>query len=180
MQNNIIDSQKIIDHLKNNLTSIRTGRVTSSVLDIIEVEAYGTNMKIIELATVTVPEPTQLMITPFDKSLIPNIAKAITTSNLGVSPSDDGAGIRLNFPPLTTESRAQKVKEVGKELEESRIMMRSVRQDILKTEKRKKENDEISEDELKNFETQLQKEIDELNKKLQEIAKHKEDELMTV
>lgn len=180
MSYEIINGSKVREHLQNKLTGIRTGRVNASALDPIEVEAYGTKMKIIELATVTAPEPAQLMITPFDKSMIPNIAKAINNSNLGVNPNDDGAGIRLSFPPLTEETRAIKAKEVGKELEEARIMLRSMRQDLLKAEKRKKENDEISEDDLNRFEKQLQTEVDNLNKELQEMAKKKEEEIMTV
>ena len=180
MSYDIINGAKVIEHLKNNLAGIRTGRVNASALDPLEVEAYGTKMKIIELATVTAPEPAQLMITPFDKSMIPNIAKAIKNSNLGVNPNDDGAGIRLSFPPLTEETRAQKAKEVGRELEEARIMLRSMRQDLLKAEKRKKEDDEIGEDDLNRFEKQLQNEVDALNKELQEMARHKEEEIMKV
>lgn len=180
MSYNIINGQKVVDHFNHHLVGIRTGRVNINVLDPLNVEAYGSQMKVKELATVTSPEPTQLLITPFDKTMIQPIAIAIQNSNMGVNPVDDGAGIRLNFPPLTEETRAQKAKEVGKELEEARIMMRSMRQDLIKSQKRKKENDEISEDDLKRFESNLQKEVDELNKELQEIAKQKEDDIMKV
>ena len=180
MSYNYIQGDKVLDHFKTKLVGIRTGRVNANVLDPINVEAYGANMKIKEIATVTVPEPAQLMITPFDKSLIPSIVAAIQNSNLGVNPNDDGAGVRLAFPPLTEETRKAKTKEVGKELEEARIMLRSMRQDLIKTQKRKKENDEISEDELNRFENNLQKEVDQLNKELQEMAKHKEEEIMTI
>jgi ribosome recycling factor len=176
----ILNATKILDHLHAKLSSIRTGRVNANVLNTLDVEAYGTKMKVFELATVTVPEPAQLMITPFDKTLVKNIATAVQNSNLGVTPQDDGAGVRLNFPPLTEETRLLKTKEVGKELEETRIMLRSVRQDLMKNEKRKKENEEISEDDLKRFETNLQREVDELNKELQEIAKKKEVEIMSI
>lgn len=180
MSYSLLNATKILEHLQTKLSGIRTGRVSASILDSLEVEAYGANMKIVEIATVTAPEPAQLMITPFDKSLIPNIAKAINNSNLGVNPNDDGAGIRLSFPPLTEETRAVKAKEVGKELEEARIMLRSYRQDLMKAKKREKEADEISEDDLNRFEKQLQTEVDALNKELQELAKKKEAEIMTV
>lgn len=176
----VIDGDKVIQHLESKLSSIRSGRVNSTVLEPITVEAYGSGMKIIELATITAPEPSQLMITPFDKALIPNIVAAIQNSNLGVNPVDDGAGVRLSFPPLTEETRAIKAKEVGKELEEARIMMRSMRQDLLKSKKRAQDNDEISEDELRRFEKELQKEVDELNSNLQNTAKNKEGEIMSL
>jgi ribosome recycling factor len=176
----LISGGKILDNFKTKISSIRTGRVNSSVLDNVLVEAYGSHMSIKEIATVTAPEPTQLLITPFDKSLISAIEKAITQSNLGSNPNSDGAGIRLVFPPLTAESRAIKAKEVGKDLEEAKIAVRNQRQDLLKHEKRRQENDEISEDELRGFETDLQKEVDAINKELEVIGKAKEDEIMKI
>jgi ribosome recycling factor len=180
MAYNILPAQKIIDSFKKTLSSMRTGRVNATVLENILVDAYGTKMHIHEIATINVPENSQLLITPFDKSLNNGIEKAINDSNLGVNPVNDGAGIRLNFPPLTEETRKLRVKEVYKNLEEARIASRNVRQDLLKTEKNKKENSEISEDELRQFETSLQKEIDNLNKELEEIAKNKEAEILKV
>ena len=156
----ILPAQKIIDSYKKSLASMRTGRVNASILENILVEAYGSKMHIHEIATINVPEPSQLLITPFDKSLNNSIEKAIIESNLGVNPVNDGAGIRLMFPPLTEETRKLRVKEIYKELEESRIASRNVRQDLLKTQKNLKENNEISEDELKRFELDLQKEMD--------------------
>jgi ribosome recycling factor len=135
-------------------------------------------MKINELATVTIPESTQLLITPFDKSVNSSIAKAITDSNLGVNPVDDGAGIRLNFPPLTEESRKEKAKIVNKLLEESKVEVRKERQDILKKIKHQKDEGEIGEDEMKRLEDELQKETEKTNKDLEALAKKKEDELM--
>jgi ribosome recycling factor len=180
MSYNILPAQKIIDSFKKSLSSMRTGRVNATVLENILVDAYGSKMHIHEIATINVPENSQLLITPFDKSLNNAIEKAINDSNLGVNPVNDGAGIRLNFPPLTEETRKLRVKEVYKNLEEARIASRNVRQDLLKTEKNKKENSEISEDELRQFETSLQKEIDTLNKELEEIAKNKEAEILKV
>jgi ribosome recycling factor len=180
MEYKLVNQEKILEHLHSKLSNIRTGRVNSSILDTILVEAYNTKMHIIEIATVSTPEPAQLLITPFDKSLIPAIQKAISNSNLGVNPGDDGVGIRLNFPPLTQEARLVRIKEVGQILEESKISLRTNRQDLLKSKKRQFENDEISEDELKRFEIDLQKEVDFLNKELEQTAKNKEVDLMKI
>lgn len=173
-------AERIVEDFQLKLKSIRTGRVNANVLDNIEVEAYGTRMHIKELATVTSPEPAQLMITPFDKGILNEIEKKIRESNLGVNPVNDGAGLRLNFPPLTEENRKNKVKEVNKLLEEARILVRGHRTDILKNEKKSKEEGQVTEDELKRFEESLQKDVDQLNKKLDEIAKIKQDELMKI
>jgi ribosome recycling factor len=137
-------------------------------------------MHIVEIATVTVPEPGQLWITPFDKSLNTAIEKAISQANVGANPTNDGAGIRLTFPPMTEENRKSRVKEIGQLLEEAKISLRGNRQDLLKSKKHAKEEGEISEDELKRFETELQVEVDLLNKKLEELAKQKEEEVMKI
>jgi len=173
-----LDSNKILDHFQRQLSVIRTGLVNASVLDHITVVAYGSKMKIVEIAAITKPEPSQLMITPFDKGLISGIAKAIRESNLGINPADDGAGIRLVFPPLTEENRKNRIKEVTIELENTKIVVRNERQSILKQFKQQKEQSEISEDELKKAETEVQKEVEILNAKLEEISKNKEAELM--
>jgi len=159
---------------------MRTGRVNAAVLENIYVEAYGSKMHVHEVATINIPEPSQLMITPFDKSINNAIEKAIIDSNLGISPVNDGAGIRLMFPPLTEETRKQRVKEIGKLLEESKIAIRNIRQDLLKTQKNLKDSGDLSEDELKRFELELQKEVDQLNKDLESICNDKEAELMKI
>lgn len=176
----LFPAQKIIDNLKKHLSSMRTGRVNAAVLENIYVEAYGSKMHIHEIATINVPEPTQLLITPFDKGLNNAIEKAITDSNLGVNPVNDGAGIRLVFPPLTEETRRLRVKEISKLLEESKISVRNIRQDLLKVQKNLKDSGDISEDELKRFELELQKEIDQINKELESISNDKEAEIMKI
>lgn len=180
MNYNLLHAHKHIESFRSKLAVIRAGRVNSSVLDNVLVEAYDSHMHIKELATISIPEPSQIMITPFDKSLLKNLEKAITDSNLGVNPNNDGAGIRLVFPPLTEETRKQKTKEVDAMLEESRIGVRVMRQDTLKEQKHKQENDEISEDELRRFEADLQKEVDSLNKELEDAAKAKKLEITTL
>lgn len=174
--------KEILLKLKTTLATIRTGSINSSVLDSIEVyvPSYGMNMKISELATVTVPEPMQLMITPFDKKILPNIEKAISDSNLGVNPNNNGVGIRLIFPPMTEERRKQfcvKIKAFG---DESKVEVRMARQKLLNEQKKLKESSEISEDELKRFETNLQKEVDNMNGEIDEIIKNKTVEIMKI
>jgi ribosome recycling factor len=175
-----LNSTKILDHFHYSLSGIRTGRTNSSVLDAIKVEMYGSKMAIKELASISQPEPTQLLISVFDKSANKAISKAIVESNLGVNPVDDGIGIRLNFPPLTEETRKKLAKSTSVIAEETKVIIRNNRQDILKSWKKEKEDSIISEDELKKLETELQKEVDALNKEVESIAKKKEDDILKV
>jgi ribosome recycling factor len=176
----LLPGAQIIDRLVKKIASIRTGSVNSSILENVFVEAYGSKMHFEELATITKPEPTQLMITPFDKSVLNSMYKAILDSNLGINPVNDGAGLRLNFPPLTEETRRIKVKEINQLAETAKIELRQTRQDLIKT-KRKEETDGfISESELTIFESSMQKEVDELNKEIEAVVKAKEVELMKI
>lgn len=173
-----LPATKLKEILKEKLNSIRTGRVNSTILDAILVDAYSSKMHINEIATITSPEAGQLLITPFDKSILSSIEKAITLSTLGVNPVNDGAGIRLVFPPLTEENRKARIKDISLYLEESKIAMRNSRQDILKKIKRQKEEGELSEDMAKREETKLQLEVDALILEFEEMTKAKEAELM--
>jgi ribosome recycling factor len=180
MNYSYLPAQTIIDKFREKLSGLRTGRVNSSILDSILVDAYGSKMRFVEIATVTIPAPAQLMITPFDKSLLPAMDKAIVDSNVGVSPVNDGAGLRLNFPPMTEETRKQRLKEVGVLLEEMIVSIRGNRQDVLKKLKHQKEEGELSEDELRREETDIQKEVESLTAELKAIAKAKETEILKV
>jgi ribosome recycling factor len=175
-----LNSTKILDHLHHSLSGIRTGQANSGVLDSIMVEMYGSKMAIKELASISQPEPTQLLVSPFDKSAIKAIVKAITESNLGINPVDDGVGIRLNFPALTEETRKKLAKTASILAEEAKVSVRNNRQDVLKGWKKEKEDSLISEDELKKLETELQKEVDSLNKEVEAIAKKKEEDILKV
>jgi len=170
----LIPAQKIKDFLSHKLQSIHSGRVSPATLDPILVEVYGTKLSVKELATITLPEPAQLLVTPFDRSTLPAIEKAIKESNLGVNPINNGAGLRLVFPPLTEETRKARLKEVKKLLEEAKIYLRQERQELLKSKKKDKDEGLLSEDEFKQFEKSLQQEVDSLNQELELIAKHKE------
>lgn len=175
-----LNSTKILDHLHHSLSGIRTGRANSGMLDPIMVEMYGSKMAIKELASISQPEPTQLLISAFDKSANKAIVKAITESNLGINPVDDGIGIRLNFPALTEETRKKLAKSANVLAEEAKVSVRNNRQDILKGWKKEKEESLISEDELKKLETELQKEVDSLNKEIEAVAKKKEEDILKV
>jgi ribosome recycling factor len=178
--NTLLNRTKILEHYNKALGSIRTGSVNSSVLDHIFVDAYGSKMKIIEVATVNKPESSKLVITPFDKNLNATIAKAVLEANIGVNPVDNGAGVILNFPPLTEETRKLRVKDLKKEEENIKIVVRQERQNLMSKSKKDKEAGELSEDELKRFENDLQKEVENLNKEIEGITKKKEEELMKV
>jgi ribosome recycling factor len=174
----LLNSVKILEHYNKTLGTIRTGSVNSSILDHVLVEAYGSKMKIIEVATVNKPESAKLIVSPFDKNLCAPIAKAILDANIGVNPVDNGAGVILNFPPLTEETRKIRVKELKKEEESIKITVRQERQNLISKAKKEKENGELSEDELKRFEQDVQKEVENLNKEIESITKKKEEELM--
>lgn len=175
-----LDGNNILQKYQETISSIRTGRVNSSVLDTLLIEVYGSNLSIKELATITIPEPTQLLITPFDKGIIPKIAKAINNSNLGVNPDDDGNSIRLKFPPMTQETRLERVKDLHKLQEESRKRVRVERHEIMKRKKREKEDSIISENDYNRFEDVLQREVDFLNEKIGEMTTLKEEEIMKI
>jgi ribosome recycling factor len=175
-----ISASKILDHFSNVLSGIRTGRANSSVLEPIQVDMYNSKMQIKEIATITLPEPATILITPFDKSAIGPISKAISNSNLGVNPIDDGAGVRLVFPPLTEETRKKLAKNISVFVEDAKIQVRNSRQDILKTWKKQKDDSELSEDELKKLESQLQEEVTAINKEVEEKGKKKVEEILKI
>jgi ribosome recycling factor len=163
------------------IKKIRTGRANAGMLDGIFVEAYGTRMPLIQAATITVPEPQLLQITPFDPTNLQSIVKAIRDDqNLGFNPSDDGRVVRVPIPQLTTERRQQLVKQLGEKIEDCRIALRNVRHDALKDAKIKKDAKELSEDDVKRAEKGLDDEMKNAQAKLDTIAKAKEQEIMTI
>jgi ribosome recycling factor len=172
--------EQALVHLREDLSSIRTGRASSGVLSRITVEYYGTPVPLNQLASVNVPEPRLLVIQPFDKNSIVSIEKAIQQSDLGITPSNDGQVIRLAFPPLTEERRKDLVKQVHHRAEEGRVAVRNVRRHA-KDDMEKLERDRsISEDELSRGEKELQKLTDRHVGEIDEIQRHKESELMEV
>ncbi len=171
---------KAVGHLKEDLASIRTGRAAPALLNRVTVDYYGTTVPLNQLTSITVPEPRLLMITPFDRNAIGSIEKAIQTSDLGITPSNDGNVIRLAFPPLTEERRKDLVKSVHHRAEEARVAVRNVRRHSKEEMEKLEREHVISEDDLKRAEKELQKLTDQHVADVDEIQRHKEQELMEV
>ena len=171
---------KAVAHLKEDLSSIRTGRASPAVLNRVTVEYYGAPVPLNQLSTITVPEPRLLMISPFDKNSISLIEKAIQSSDVGVTPSNDGNVIRLAFPPLTEERRRELVKTVHHRAEEGRVAIRNVRRHSKEELEKLERESAITEDDLKRAEKELQKLTDQSVAEIDEIQGHKEQELMEV
>lgn len=170
--------QSALDVLSDDLLGIRTGRASPALVEKLQVGYYGSELSLIQLATISVPESWQLMIRPFDGSSLKAIEKAIQASDLGLTPSNDGKVIRLNLPPLTEERRRDLVKMVNNRLEDARIAIRNIRRDALKELREFEKEKLISEDELRQSETELQELTDEMVEQVAEIGKRKEEEIM--
>ena len=170
-----------IEHFDEELKKIRTGRAHPGMLDSVRVEAYGATMPLNQVANVTAPEAQLLQITPFDPSNIQKISAAIRNDqSLGLNPSDDGRVIRVPVPALTEERRRSLVKLASEKVEEARIALRTIRQDGLKDAKRKKEDKEISEDDLKAVEKEFDRLMGQYQGQLEEAFKVKEKEILTI
>ncbi|HSE29879.1 MAG TPA: ribosome recycling factor [Candidatus Saccharimonadales bacterium] len=168
-------------HFEDEIKKIRTGRANPGMLDGIMVEAYGAKMPLIQVATITVPEPQLLQISPFDMANLQAVVKAIRDDqSLGFNPSDDGRVVRVNVPPLTTERRQQIVKQLGEKVEDCRVAMRNVRHDALKDAKAQKDAKAMSEDDVKRAEKSLDAAMASAQTKLDTLAKAKEQEIMTI
>jgi len=164
------------------INAIRTGRATPSLVEDIQVPAYGgqQRMRVMELASITAPDPQTLTISPWDKSIIGDIKKGLLEANLGLNPNIDGEIIRLSFPPLTGEDREKYVKLLSAKVEGGKIMVRQVRGEELKDIHHKFEEKEITEDDKYSFEKKLQEITDEFIKKIEEMGEKKKQELLTV
>ncbi|MDC3416370.1 ribosome recycling factor [Aquibacillus salsiterrae] len=162
------------------LATVRAGRANPSLLDSVYVDYYGATTPLNQLATISVPEARLLVITPFDKSSTADIEKGILKADLGLSPSSDGNVIRINIPALTEERRKDLVKVVGKYAEEARVQIRNIRRDSNDKLKKLEKNGDLTEDELRGFQDDVQRETDTFIKKIDEVAKEKEKEIMEV
>lgn len=165
---------KSIEWLKGEYVGLRTGMATPSILDAVTVQAYGSPMKINQVASVTTSDPKSLLVTPWDKGLASEIDRAIREANLGLSVSTDSSGVRVSFPELTSDRRALLVKTAKEKLEEARIKLRGERQRVLGD----IDKSEVGEDEEKRLKAELQKFVDEYNKKLEDLAGRKEAEIL--
>lgn len=169
-----------IQVLHDDLAAIRTGRANPALVEKLSVEYYGAPTPLMQLASISVPEPRSLMIKPFDQSTIKVIEKAIQASELGLNPNNDGKVIHLNLPPLTEERRRDLVKHVHHRLEESRVAIRNIRRDAHNDMRDFEKEKLISEDELKRGEEELQKLTDRFIEEVAEMGKKKESEIMEV
>ena len=171
--------QKTVDFLGEDFMTIRAGRANPHVLDKIKVDYYGTPTPLQQVGNITVPEPRMIQIAPWEKSLIKEIEKAILCSDVGITPSNDGSVIRLVFPELTEERRKDLVKEVKKKAEECKVAVRNIRRDGNDVFK-KLAKAEISEDEIKELEENLQKITDKYIKEVDAMTEEKSKEILTV
>lgn len=172
--------KKTCEALTSQLATIRAGRANAAVLDQISVEYYGTPSPIQSVASVSSPDPRSLLITPWDKSVLKGIEKAILSSDLGINPQNDGHSIRLVFPPLTEDRRKDLVKQTKKYAEESKVAIRNIRRDAIDKMKKQQKASVITEDDYKNAEKDIQKLTDDFIKELDKIAEKKEKELTSI
>lgn len=171
---------KAVSNLDKEYASIRAGRANPAVLDKVTVDYYGVPTPIQQMAAVSVPDPRTISIQPWDMGTLKEIEKAIQASDLGINPNNDGKTIRLNFPPLTEERRKEIVKDIKKYGEECKVAVRSVRRDILEKFKAEKKNGDITEDDLKDYEKQVQDTTDKFCKEIDKLAADKEKEIMSI
>ena len=171
---------KAVAALKDEFASLRTGRASSSLLDQINVEAYGSTMPINQVAAISVPEPRMITVNVWDKGMVVSVEKAIRSSNLGLNPVVDGQSLRIPIPPLTEERRKDLAKVAGKYAEQQRIAVRNVRRDANDDLKKAEKDGAINQDEHKRMEAEVQKLTDEAIRRVDEALKTKEQEIMHV
>ncbi len=169
-----------LQNLEDDLSTIRTGRASPALVERLQVEYYGAPTPLLQLATISVPEPRQLLIRPFDATTLKNIERAILASDLGLTPNNDGRVIRLNIPALTEERRRDLVKVVNNRLEDARVAVRNVRRDLVKDLRDFEKEKMISEDDRKFGEEELQKMTDRYIEHIEIIGERKQKEIMEV
>ncbi|MEA5027860.1 MAG: ribosome recycling factor [Sphaerochaeta associata] len=171
---------KSLESLSKDFSGLRTGRASASLLDKIRVDYYGSETPINQVATVSVPEARMIVIQPWDKSVLSAIEKAILKSDLGLPPNNDGKLIRLNFPPLNEDRRKQLVKTAKATSEQSRVAMRNIRREAMDELKKMQKNGDISEAELKDAESKIQKMTDSYIAQVNSLSDEKEKEIMEI
>ena len=171
---------KSFETMIHTFSKTRTGRASASILDDIRINYYGTPTPIKQLCNVNIPEPRLITITPYDKTTLSEIEKAIHAANLGITPENDGNVIRLPFPALTEDKRKDIVKQIKKIAEDTRVAVRNIRRDLNELIKKQKKNSEITEDQEKKILDDIQKATDKLIEKIDETARNKEKEILDV
>lgn len=172
--------EKTIESLNRQLASIRAGRANASLLDRVVVEYYGAPTPLNQMASISVPEPRLLVVQPYDKTIIDDVEKAILASDIGITPSNDGTVIRLAVPALTEERRKELVKEVGKEAEDAKVAIRNIRRDANEDLKKLEKDGELTEDELRRYNDDVQALTDDFIKKVDASVKVKEEEILDI
>lgn len=172
--------QKTVESTQRGFNTIRTGRANASLLDRIVVEYYGMETPLKSLATISTPDATTIAIQPFDRTSMGAIEKAISLSDVGLTPSNDGQIIRLNIPPLTSDRRKELVKLAAKLAEEGKVAIRNIRRDAIDAIRKQEKSHEISEDESRDLQDQVQKSTDKFIAKIEDLLTTKEKDIMTV
>ncbi len=180
LKNTDMKMKKAIEALTAELSSIRTGRASPALVEHIKVDYHGVLTPLIQLASISIPEPKTISIRPWDKTIINTIDKAILKSDLGLNPTNDGTTIRISIPPLTEERRKDLIKIIHKRLEEARIHVRNIRRDALDELKQAEKNKQISQDQNVRATEQLQKLTDSYIENINKIGKDKENEILEV
>jgi ribosome recycling factor len=171
---------KTIEHLKSEFSGISVGRANPGIIEHIQIDCYGVSQPIKSVANISCPDTQTLRVEPWDKNMVGTIEKAIRDANIGINPQNMGDSVFLPVPPMTEERRKQVIKKVKEISEESKVVVRNIRHDILKKIKHQKEEKEISEDEMSRLEKQIQEKVDEGNKTIDELTKKKEQDVMTI
>lgn len=172
--------QKTIESTQRSFNTIRTGRANPSLLDRVTVEYYGTETPLKALANLSTPDSSTITIQPYDKGSLAQIEKSISMSDIGLVPNNDGSIIRLNVPPLTSERRQELVKLAGKMAEEGKVALRNIRREAVDVVRKQEKNSDISEDESRDLQEQIQKVTDRFTTKIEQLLSAKEEEITTV
>lgn len=172
--------QKTIESTQRSLNTIRTGRANTALLDRVMVDYYGSETPLKSLANISTPDATTITIQPYDRGSMAQIEKAIAMSDIGLTPNNDGQLIRLNIPPLTSERRQELVKLAAKMAEEGKVALRNIRRDAIDDVRKQEKNSEISEDESRDLQDQVQQVTDQFTAKIDEILAKKEKDITTV
>jgi len=172
--------EKAMERLHHELSSIRTGRANPALLATVMVESYGARVPLQQVASISVADAKTLTVSPWDKSQLPAVEKGITEANLGLTPNNDGAVIRINLPLMSEDRRKEMVKLVGQIAEQARIGVRQAREEILKAVKREEADGKATKDDVADAQKKIQTVVDDYNKQIKEIIEDKEKEIMTV
>lgn len=171
---------EVITHVKDELSTLRTGRATASLVDSLPVQYYGNTTPLKQMASITVPEATMIVIQPWDRQSIGDIEQAIRNSNLGISPVNEGTQLRLSLPPLTEERRNQLIKNLHEKAEAGKVALRNIRKESWDDIQKQVKSGDLTEDDKYRYEEDLNKTIDHYNKEIEKLVADKEQELKTI